>query len=387
LVTDEASDMDIGFAGLEESTLKMLEKNLDPGLKAENPLDVWGSHERFEERFEACLDAVMQDPNVAAGAFFSNYRDGYYLSEAIYRVVEKVSRRTAKPIALATCYSDLVNIGICRRAHSSGIPVIDGVSETLRAFKHLFDYREFRQRRADAAETALPNPQRRSAWRQKLAAQESQTLGEVESLALLTEYSLPVVKHLPVSDRDGLKAAAAELGYPLVLKTAESGINHKSDSRGVFVGIRSEIDLSRHYDDLCQRLGPRALVSQMVEADVEIALGTINDSQFGPIVMVAAGGILVELLDDRALAMCPVTPRQADELLGSLKANRLLQGVRGKPAVNRQALIEAIVALSRLAFELSDSIAEIDINPILVNARQAVAVDALILRKAARDPC
>jgi acyl-CoA synthetase (NDP forming) len=387
LVTDEACDLGLEFARLEDSTIKTLERNLDPGLKAENPLDVWGSHDRFEERFEACLDALMRDPNVAACVFFSNYRDDYFLSEAIYRVVAAVSQRTAKPIALATCYSDLANAEMCRRAHAAGIPVIDGVRETLRAFEHLFACRNLRQRRLNADDPAVADPERVSAWQRKLDGRESAALSEVDSLALLADFSLPVVRHELVSTAAELKAAATALGYPLVLKTAEAGINHKSDSRGVFVDIQSETKLTQHYDDLCQRLGPTALLSQMVDADVEIALGTVNDAQFGPIIMVAAGGILVELLDDRALAMCPVSARQADEMLGSLKANRLLQGVRGRPAVNRQALIDAIVRLSRLAFELRDNIAEIDINPVLVDAQQAIAVDALILRKTPGAPC
>ena len=103
--------------------------------------------------------------------------------------------------------------------------------------------------------------------------------------------------------------------------------------------------------------------------------------------MVAAGGILVELLSDHAVAMCPVSPRQADEMIGSLKANRLLQGFRGKAVANRQALIDAIVALSVIAFEFRDSIAEIDINPVLVNANGAFAVDALIVRRKSGSPC
>jgi hypothetical protein len=84
----------------------------------------------------------------------------------------------------------------------------------------------------------------------------------------------------------------------------------------------------------------------MIDGGVEIALGTVNDPQFGPIVMVAAGGVLVELLSDRAVAMCPVDPRQAEAMLAALKANRLLLGVRGEAAANRQALIDAIVRLS-----------------------------------------
>jgi acyl-CoA synthetase (NDP forming) len=155
LVTDEAFELGIEFAQLEDATRTILRQNLDPGLKPENPLDVWGSHDRFEERFEACMNTLMQDPNVAAGAFISNYRDGYYLSEAIYRVIESVSRKTGKPVALGTCYSDLANSAICRRAHAAGIPVIDGAHETLLAFRHLFHYRQFKLEQASDAPVTI----------------------------------------------------------------------------------------------------------------------------------------------------------------------------------------------------------------------------------------
>jgi acyl-CoA synthetase (NDP forming) len=387
LVTDEAFELGIEFAQLEDATRTILRQNLDPGLKPENPLDVWGSHDRFEERFEACMNALMQDPNVAAGAFISNYRDGYYLSEAIYRVIESVSRKTGKPVALGTCYSDLANSAICRGAHAAGIPVIDGAHETLLAFRHLFDYRQFKLEQATDAPVTTIDSSKVAAWKQRLADCESDALGETEALALLADFALPVVNHSIVSSEAELLTAATKTGYPLVLKTAAAGINHKSDNNGVFVNIKSQADLRKHYRDLCTRLGPAALVSQMVEPGVEIALGTINDRQFGPIVMVAAGGILVELLSDRAVAMCPVSPRQADAMLNSLKANRLLLGVRGRPAVNRQAVIDAIVSLSAIAYEFRDNIAEVDINPILVNSQEALAVDALIVPEKPAASC
>jgi acyl-CoA synthetase (NDP forming) len=387
LVTDEAFELGIEFAPLEDTTRKTLTQNLDPGLKAENPLDVWGSQDRFEQRFEACMNALMQDPNVAAGAFISNYRDGYYLSEAIYRVVEEVSKKTDKPIALATCYSDLANSTLCRRAHAAGIPVIDGAHETLLAFRHLFDYHKFKR---DGPQSPPPHGldhKKISSWKQRLIDHDLDSLGEAEALALLSDFSVPVVRHETVSSKAELVTAAGSIGYPLVIKTAEPGINHKSDSNGVVINIKSEPDLLDHYDDLSGRLGPTVLVSQMVNDGVEISLGTLNDPQFGPIVMVAAGGLLVELLSDRAVAMCPVSPQQADEMIASLKANRLLQGFRGKAASNRQALIDAIVALSVIAFEFKDSIAEIDINPVLVNDDEALAVDALIVPRKSGSPC
>jgi acyl-CoA synthetase (NDP forming) len=387
LVTDEAYELGIEFAQLEDSTKAVIQANLDPGLKAENPLDAWGTHDRFEARFETCLNALMLDPNVAAGAFISNYRDGYFLSEAIYRVVEAVSKKTSKPLALATCYSDLANASLCRRAHAAGIPLIDGAHETLLAFRHLFNHRKFKQQQAGEVIQVELDSDRVRTWKQQLADHDSDSLGETEALALLADFGVPVVSHATVSSEAELLTAAAKIAYPLVLKTAQPGVNHKSDSNGVFVNTRSEPELLERYHDLSARLGPVALVSQMVAEGIEIALGTINDAQFGPIVMVAAGGILVELLSDKAIAMCPVSPRQAGEMLDSLKANRLLQGVRGKPAANRQALIEAIVSLSVIAYEFSDSIAEIDINPVLVNQYDALAVDALILRKNTDSPC
>jgi len=387
LITDEAQEMGIKFAPLEDSTIEALQPHLDAGLRAENPLDAWGSHDRFEERFETCMELIMQDPNVAAGAFISNLRDGYYLSEAIYRVVAAVSRKTVKPIALATCYADLANSRICRRAYEAGIPVIDGARETLLAFRHLFEYHRYRRERSRVAAAIELDPERVAGWRQVIAEHADTPLGEVEALRLMQDFEMPVVKNRPIATRGELLPAANAIGYPLVLKTAQPGINHKSDSQGVFVNIRSESELLEHYDDLCARLGPAALLSQMVDGGVEIALGTVNDPQFGPIVMVAAGGVLVELLSDRAVAMCPVDPRQADRMLESLKANRLLLGMRGQAAANRQALIDAIVRLSQIAFDLRDCIAEIDLNPVLINATEAVAVDALISRRIPDPSC
>lgn len=387
LVTDEAWQLGIEFADLEDSTRTVIEANLDPGLIAENPLDAWGSPDRFEQRFEACMNALMQDSNVAAGAFFSNYRDGYYLSEAIYRVVETVSKKTEKPIALATCYSDLANNAICANAHEAGIPVIDGAHGTLLAFRHLFDYRKFKLQAKDTPTAKALDRDKIEAWKQRFDTHASETLGETEALALLADFDITVVRRATVASEPELLNAAAKIGYPAVLKTAQPGIDHKSDCNGVFINIGSDKELVEHYGDLCSRLGPAALVSPMVEQGVEIALGTINDAQFGPVVMVAAGGILVELLSDKAVAMCPVNRAQARQMIDSLKVNRLLMGIRGKPAANCEALVDVIVTLSNIAFTFSDRIAEIDINPVLVNQLDAIAVDALILRKKPAEPC
>ena len=380
-VTDLAQQYGVEFAPLDTATVSGLHQHLEPGLEAENPLDAWGSHDGFEERFEACLDLLMRDPNVAAGAFVSNFRDRYFLSEAIFRVAEKVSATTAKPILLANCYSDLDNDEICRRGREAGIPVIDGARESLLALRHLFARRDFERQRGEAHPHPVADAEGLARCTAILDRCVSGALDESQALELLSAYSIPVVEHETVEDEQHLAAAAAGLGFPLVLKTAEPGIAHKSDVGGVRVDLRSEAELMQAYADLRVRLGPRALVSKLQRGGVELALGTIDDPQFGPLVMLAAGGTLVEVLADRALALCPVDAVTAAQMIDSLRIARLLAGVRGKPAADRAALIDAIVRLSQLAFHFRTRIAEIDVNPLIVDAHGALAVDALIVTR------
>ena len=382
LFTDLAHKNQVEFAPIEASTKAELEKHLDPGLLAENPLDAWGSPDRFEERFHACLRALMQDPNVAMGVFVSNFRDGYFLSEAIYRVVEDISKKISKPLVLSNCYSDLENEELCKRAQNAGVPVIDGLNETLFACKHLFSYRKFKRVRHLPKIIKTLDQELIKKHKDFIRRHGSDSLGESDALRILSDFSIETVEHSLTSTREDVIQSARRFGYPLVLKTAKPGIHHKSDSNGVFVNISSEEDLVQKYDELCDRIGPEALLSKMIDQGVEISLGVFNDPQFGPVVMVAAGGILVEIMADRAVAMCPVNEQEAEDLINSLHAARLLDGIRGKQPSNKQALSRAIVGLSEFAYEFRDCIEEIDINPVLVNSDAAIAVDALIVRKA-----
>lgn len=378
LVTDTAEALGVGFAPLEDATCSTLKSHLDPGLEPANPLDAWGSHERFEERFTACLHALLADPNVGAGVFVSNVRDGYYLSEGIYRAVVAAAAASDKPVALGTCFADLANDDLCRRAHAAGVPLLDGMRETLLAFRHLFELRDFGGRAAPSPGVPDADEERVETWRERLARHPRATLGEADALALLADFGLPVIAHRVVDDEFALLAAAGTFGYPLVLKTAMPGIDHKSDRGGVFVDIGDEHELRARYADLAARLGPTALLARMAAPGVEIGLGTLTDPQFGPLVMVAAGGVLIELLADRGVALCPVDAVEARALLASLAIDPLLRGARGRPPVDRACLVDAIVRLSQLAAALRDQIESIDVNPVIAGADGVLAVDALV---------
>ena len=385
LIADLAHELKIEFAEIEDNTKDQIQSFLDPGLKAENPLDAWGSHDDFESRFLACINLLMADPNVAGGVFFSNFRDGYFLSEAIYRAMHAASKLTKKPLALGNCYSDLKHDEMCQHGFEQGIPIIDGARETLLAFRHLFTYQQFKARKKTIANEIKTDPVIIEQWRPRLKQHSTKVLSEAEAMALLADFDIPVPSQAVIKDKADLLDAAESIGFPLVLKTAEPGILHKSDAGGVIVNIQNETELIEHYSDLSQRLGPTALLTQMIDKGTEVGLGIINDPQFGPLLMVAAGGILIELLSERAVALCPLSTIDADELLSTLKIDALINGVRGQAESDRQSLIDIMVKLSLLAYEYKDVIAEIDINPVIVNSTGAVAVDALVVLDDARQ--
>jgi len=382
LITDICHRLKIDFAEISDQTKDEIKQHLDPGLKADNPLDAWGSNDDFENRFYYCMSALMKDPSVACGAFFTNFRDGYYMSEAFVRMMEKISHETDKPIAMGNCYSDISHNNLSQKSAQAGIPFIDGAEEALIAIKHLFDYRDSKQTEENLRggfTEPEPDPVVIDRWKKKLESFQGQTLSEHDSLQLLKDFFLPVPKNdIATSEEDAI-TIAHKIGFPVVVKTAESGISHKSDQHGVFVNIRSETELVHHYRDLEQRLGPRVLICEMISTGTEVGLGIVNDPQFGPMVMISAGGVLIELLSDRSIAMAPVSTTEAHQMLNELKINNLIAGLRGNEAGNRQALIDFVVHFSHLAHALREHIKAVDINPVIVNASGAIAVDALVV--------
>ena len=200
----------------------------------------------------------------------------------------------------------------------------------------------------------------------------------MESLELLSDFGVCTPPCQIIDNEQRLNQALGDVTFPVVLKTAEAGINHKSDYGGVVTGIESESELVEHYQVMSRRLGPKALIAHMAAPGTEIGLGMKRDPQFGPVIMVSAGGILIELLADRAVALAPVSRDEADEMLSSLKIDSMIRGIRGREPGHRESLLRTIKLLSQISVDL-DCIEEVDINPVIVNPFQAVAVDALIV--------
>jgi acetyl-CoA synthetase (ADP-forming) len=210
-------------------------------------------------------------------------------------------------------------------------------------------------------------------------------LGEAETKALLATYGIPVNAGRLASTPDEAVESARAIGYPVALKAAIPGLIHKSDAGAVVLNLTTDDAVRSAYNQIASRLaqpaarGPRpvtVLVQQMVHGDTELIVGVKHDAQFGPVVLVGAGGVLVELLRDVQLALAPLGPRAALDLLRRLRAWPLLAGTRGRPALDVATLAEVICRVSWLAHDCGERLAELDINPLIVLEDGAVAVDA-----------
>ena len=209
-------------------------------------------------------------------------------------------------------------------------------------------------------------------------------LNEYNSKRLLQAYSIPITREYVAASLEESLDAAREIGYPIALKGSSRTLTHKTEHLLIELGINSDDTLRKAYEALQERGRGQLdgiLVQQMIKGDRELVAGLIRDPQFGPCVMFGLGGVFTEVLKDVTFRVAPLQMRDAMEMMDEIKAKKLLDLFRGKPAVNRDILARTLVNLGKIGLEV-DEVAEIDINPLIVHEDTPVAVDALvILRK------
>jgi acyl-CoA synthetase (NDP forming) len=221
------------------------------------------------------------------------------------------------------------------------------------------------------------------------AAGSSRVLDQRATAALLASYGIDAPGEGVASTAEEAVRLAVGFGYPVVLKVVSDRIAHKTEIGGVLTGI-SDDDAVRAAFELLRTRGRAALdgdepdgvlVQQQVDDGVEMIAGVIVDAQFGPFVLVGSGGVFTELLDDVVLRPVPVTAAEAVEMIAELRGKALLDGYRGAPAADVDALATTVSAVSRLAAEHASELAELDLNPILVRPRGkgALVPDALVV--------
>jgi len=303
-------------------------------------------------------------------------RQGEPFDAGYLHVAREAFASTTKPFCIVSNLASAVANDEAALLRDDGIPVLEGTASGLTALRQLLAYRTARER----PDVIAPEPVAdgvRDRWQARLATGAG--FSELEAFELLADYGVPTTEVRAATSVDGAVAAADEVGWPVAMKTMTPGLQHKSDAGGVALALVDAAALRAAYEDIAARLGPHVVVTPMAAPGVEIALGIVRDPQFGPLVLVAAGGILVEVLRDRRLALPPLDPRGARALIDRLEVRPLLDGVRGAPAVDVDAVARAVSRLSVLAADLGEHLDAVDVNPLIATSDGCVAVDALVI--------
>jgi acyl-CoA synthetase (NDP forming) len=410
---DLASQLGVPFGQLSPATKTRLAELLDPGLEPDNPLDVWGTGAGTRELLGQALTALAADPSVAAAALAVDLIHELDGDDSYPEAVLDAARQSDTPVAVLASVPSAVDPEVAARLRGAGVPVLEGLRTGLLALRHWLDHQS---RPPESIIHARPSPPPthvespaaypasagrapggmadlegaarcgvpplapgRDRWRRGKVLLAGGPVSGAPLLELLREYGIPAARAGPASCVAGALTAAGAIGYPVVLKTDEPAIQHKSDSGGVILNIRDPAGLTAAYRDLSARLGARVLVCETIPAGVELTLGLIRDPALGPLIVIGAGGVLVEVLADRVVALPPVSAAQARELIAELRIAPLLDGFRGGPKASLEAIVRAVTALSTLAAELGDRLTALDINPLICGPVSAVAVDALAI--------
>lgn len=353
---------------------------------ARNPCDVTGQILNDPESLNACAGAFLADPQYATLVVPMTY--GYAASAARIPVYDRLARESGKIVCIAWQTEWLEGPGVKEAEESGRVALFRSMSALFAALAAWTWRAEKRAApRADLAETP---PETRGAARAIIDAAAGAVLTEREAKAALALYGVPVVgEHLARTAEEAVAAADA-LGYPVVLKVESPDLPHKTEAGVIRLNLLDAAQVRDGYAAVmanADRVAPPpringVLVQPMVPRGVEMVVGARIDPLFGPMIVAGLGGILVEVLQDTALAPAPIGHADARALLGQLKGEKLLHGFRGMQAVDLDRLADAIVRIARFAADHRDAIAELDVNPLICAGDRIVAVDALVVRRA-----
>ena len=386
MAVDELLERQGQLATLTPDTIEKLNGVLPPHWSHRNPVDVLGDAK--PERFENALRLVVADPNVDAALVILTPQSMTDPLGTATRVADVVA--SAK-IPVLTSWMGGQGVQLARNVmKQAGIPTYDSPDRAVRAFMYLVAYQRNREILYETPRE-LPIDAVSNEGRQlvdQLLAASRETLTEIESKELLAAYGIATTVPRPASTPADAVSIAGELGYPLAMKVHSPQILHKTEVRGVVIGIADDDDVRRTFTEIVERakrMRPDAeikgvtLQPMLTAAEsLELIVGAKKDPVFGAVMMVGAGGITAEVLADRALELPPLNERLARRMLESLRISPLLGNFRGRRAIHFDRLVETLMRFSYLIAE-NPCIAELDVNPLLVTPDGATALDARVI--------
>ncbi len=270
----------------------------------------------------------------------------------------------------------------------AGVPVFYVPDKLAAGVRYLNDYHDWRERRLARGFAQAGEMTSEQAEASK-ALSGGGALSEYDSKGLIRAFGVATTREELAADAEAAVAAAERIGYPVALKVNSADILHKTEAGAIRLGLRDAGAVRSAFDDVTANARgydanariDGAVVQEMVSGGVETIVGVSYDAQLGPILLFGTGGVMVEVYNDVALRLCPITRDDALEMIDEVKGARLLRGFRGAPAADVDALADVLVSVSRMAAQLEGSLGELDINPLMVlPVGQGVkAADALVV--------
>jgi acetate---CoA ligase (ADP-forming) len=369
------------------ATQELLHDDLIPSyLRVSNPVDC-GGPPVADARGRRILDAILADPNVDVLVVpITGAVDTF--SEPFTRDLVDVANSTDKPIFVVWGAPPGTDDTYYRRLLDGGLPVFRTFGNCVKALAAYLGYWSFIDSYQSAFDDVPVEPlPAANAARALLDRARGGTLSEHASKQLLAEYGIPVSRDVLCGSADDAVRAAEQIGLPVVMKVSAPTLTHKSEHGLVRVGVDSLDDVRAVYDDLTRTALAQVagedvdgvLVCEMVTGGVETVVGVATDDLFGPVVMVGLGGVFVEVLGDVTFRVPPFGREDAGRMLRELRGFPLLAGARGAEPVDLEALVDVIMQVQRLALDLAGEVRELDLNPLVVLPKGAVALDALVV--------
>jgi acyl-CoA synthetase (NDP forming) len=388
----DAAGLELPSVGNSAPRLKAL---LPDFAHVTNPLDLtWaGLYDPGVAR--QCAEILAAEPSVGTLVLLQDAPRALALQQAerytrLLRAVGEGAAATHTPLVVVSNLAVDFHPAFEAAAREAGAPCLRGTAEGLFAVARFARWATSLP--YDATATATTGPSRGPAFAEAsrlwAARDRSRAPAEHEARALVAPYGFEGPPERFVPDADQAVAAAREIGYPVVVKAMVGGVVHKTERGLVRVGLRSDVEVRTEADTMLERAraagGPvlGLLVQHMLRPVAELLVGGRVDPDFGPVIVVGGGGMLVELYKDAAVRLAPVSQETAREMIAETRAAALLGGWRGRPAGDVTAVARAVARLSEFVSDFQDEISEVEINPLAVLERGVAALDCVVVPRA-----
>ena len=391
MLLDAAAAHRLIFSPLSGETIRRLESLVTVGTIVGNQMDAGFAALTSQNAYLRCIETLLADSGIDTLLLQEELPrgPGTERKESNLRAVNEIAARAGKPIAFVSMISHgLTDYSRALREGLPNVAFLQEIDKSMSAVRSVIDYAGRSVTRTTVTKPSKPKPH----LAKRLAHSGAGSLSEVESKALLKAYGIAHPKEGVARSAREAMALAKTIGFPVVAKAVSAALAHKSDVGAVKLNLNSAKGVRAAFEDI-GKIAKRAgvaldgvLIAEQVSDGLELVLGMHRDPEMGPVILFGAGGVELELHRDVALGAPPLDEQAALALIARTRVAKLIDGYRGKPPLDKKALVKALIGLSQLTTDAGPRLISIDVNPFLLRRRGALALDALVVLADAPRP-